>query len=67
MTPPHTSPDGAAQVFVAFPTTGTQDAATPALVHHLRDTVLPAALAGTGITRPMSAGRTPAPSTSPTR
>src|SRR5262249_42187918 len=28
VTPPRTSSDGAAQVFVAFPTTGTQDAAT---------------------------------------
>jgi RND superfamily putative drug exporter len=46
VTPPRTSPDGAAQMFVAFPTTGTQDAATPALVHHLRDTVIPAAVAG---------------------
>jgi uncharacterized membrane protein YdfJ with MMPL/SSD domain len=44
VTPPRTSPDGAAQVFVAFPTTGTQDAATPDLVHRLRDTVIPRAL-----------------------
>jgi uncharacterized membrane protein YdfJ with MMPL/SSD domain len=47
VTPPRTSPDGDAQVFVAFPNTGTQDAATPALVHHLRDTVIPGAVAGT--------------------
>jgi RND superfamily putative drug exporter len=46
VTAPRTSLDGAAQVFVAFPTTGTQDAATPTLVHHLRDTVIPAAIAG---------------------
>jgi uncharacterized membrane protein YdfJ with MMPL/SSD domain len=31
---------------VAFPTTGTQDAATPDLVHHLRDTVIPGAAGG---------------------
>ena len=49
VTPPRTSPDGAAQVFVAFPTTGTQDAATPALVHHLRDTVIPDAVGGSGV------------------
>ncbi|WP_034213378.1 MMPL family transporter [Actinoplanes subtropicus] len=42
VTPPRTSPDGAAQLFVAYPATGTQDAATPALVHHLRDSVVPA-------------------------
>jgi uncharacterized membrane protein YdfJ with MMPL/SSD domain len=46
VSPPRTSPDGAAQVFVAFPTTGTQDAATPVLVHHLRDTVIPGAVGG---------------------
>jgi uncharacterized membrane protein YdfJ with MMPL/SSD domain len=46
VTPPRTSPDGTAQLFVAFPTTGTQDAATPALVHHLRDTVIPSAVGG---------------------
>jgi uncharacterized membrane protein YdfJ with MMPL/SSD domain len=46
VTPPRTSPDGGAQMFVAFPTTGTQDAATPALVHHLRDSVIPEAVAG---------------------
>jgi RND superfamily putative drug exporter len=44
VTAPRTSPDGAAQVFVAFPTTGTQDAATPDLVHQLRDTVIPTAI-----------------------
>jgi RND superfamily putative drug exporter len=46
VTPPRTSPDGGAQMFVAFPTTGTQDAATPTLVHHLRGTVIPGAVAG---------------------
>jgi RND superfamily putative drug exporter len=48
VTPARTSPDGAAQMFVAFPTTSTQDAATPALVHHLRDSVIPAAASGSG-------------------
>jgi uncharacterized membrane protein YdfJ with MMPL/SSD domain len=41
VTPPRTSPDSAAHLFVAYPTTGTQDAATPALVHRLRDSVNP--------------------------
>jgi RND superfamily putative drug exporter len=49
VTPVRTSPDGAAQTLVAFPTTGTQDAATPTLVHHLRDTVIPNAVAGSDI------------------
>lgn len=35
------SADHRAAMFVAYPTTGTQDAATPNLVHHLRDTVIP--------------------------
>jgi RND superfamily putative drug exporter len=47
-TPTQTSSDGAAQMFVAFPTTGTQDAATADLVHHLRDTVIPGAVGGSG-------------------
>jgi RND superfamily putative drug exporter len=49
VTQPRTSSDGAAQSFVAFPTTGTQDAATPTLVHQLRDTVIPAAVGDSGM------------------
>jgi RND superfamily putative drug exporter len=49
VTPPRASADGAAAVVVAFPTTGTQDAATPALVHHLRDTVIPGAVGSNDI------------------
>jgi putative drug exporter of the RND superfamily len=41
VTPVQQSTDGAAAEFIAFPTTGTQDAATPDLVHRLRDTVIP--------------------------
>jgi len=46
--PPRTSPDGAASVFIAFPRTGPHDKATPALVHTIRDDVVPRATAGTG-------------------
>jgi RND superfamily putative drug exporter len=46
VTPVRTSADGKASEFVAIPTTGTQDAATPKLVHRLRDTVIPQAAAG---------------------
>ncbi|GIH18789.1 MMPL family transporter [Rugosimonospora africana] len=49
VTPVRTSTDGQAAEFIAFPATGTQDAATPALVHRLRDTVIPRASAGTGL------------------
>ena len=66
VTPPRTSPDGTAAMFVAFPTTGTQDAATPALVHHLRDTVIPGAVGPAATPASTSAARTPARSTSPT-
>lgn len=41
VTPVRTSTDGQAAELVAIPTTGTQDAATPRLVHHLRDRVIP--------------------------
>jgi RND superfamily putative drug exporter len=43
VTPVRTSQDGAAALFIAYPKTGLQDAATPALVHRLRDTVVPRA------------------------
>jgi RND superfamily putative drug exporter len=46
VTPVRTSADGRASEFVAIPTTGTQDAATPKLVHRLRDTVIPQAAPG---------------------
>jgi uncharacterized membrane protein YdfJ with MMPL/SSD domain len=49
VTPPRVSADGAAAVFIAYPTTGVQDRATSHLVHLLRDGVLPAATAGTGV------------------
>jgi RND superfamily putative drug exporter len=41
VTPAMTSRDGAAALFIAYPKTGLQDPATPALVHRLRDTVVP--------------------------
>lgn len=40
-TPPQVSKNGQAVIFMAFPETGYQDAATTDLVHHLRDDVLP--------------------------
>lgn len=49
VTPVRASTDGRAAEFIAFPTTSTQDAATPALVHRLRGTVIPQAVAGTGL------------------
>ncbi|MBO2464361.1 MMPL family transporter [Actinomadura violacea] len=47
--PPRTSPDGAVSMIMAFPATGAQDAATPRLVHRLRDDVLPGATRGAGV------------------
>jgi uncharacterized membrane protein YdfJ with MMPL/SSD domain len=46
VTPPRTSQDGAAALFIAYPKTGLQDAATPKLVQHLRDSVVPRASGG---------------------
>lgn len=43
VTPPRTSSDTGAALFVAYPTTGLQDPATPRLVHRLRDSVVPRA------------------------
>jgi uncharacterized membrane protein YdfJ with MMPL/SSD domain len=43
VTPARTSQDGAAAMFIAYPSTGAQDAATPELVHRLRDQVIPRA------------------------
>lgn len=43
VTPPQTSKDKGAALFVAYPRTGLQDPATPRLVHRLRDSVVPRA------------------------
>jgi RND superfamily putative drug exporter len=47
--PPVPNDGGDAAVVSVVPTTGPQDAATEDLVHELRDDVIPAAVAGTGI------------------
>ncbi|MGF1429030.1 MMPL family transporter [Kitasatospora sp. LaBMicrA B282] len=49
VTPPQTSQDGKAALFVAYPTTSHQDAATPKLLDRLRGQVIPPAVAGTGL------------------
>jgi RND superfamily putative drug exporter len=49
-TPPQLNPAGDTAVIVVVPTTGPQDAKTEQLVHRLRDTTLPAAVKGTGVT-----------------
>ncbi|MPZ94396.1 MAG: MMPL family transporter [Propionibacteriales bacterium] len=49
VTPPQVNETGDAAVLTVFPETGPQDAATEDLVHSLRDDVVPAATAGTGI------------------
>jgi RND superfamily putative drug exporter len=46
--PPAVNDRGDAAVIRVVPTTGPQDEATEDLVHHLRDDVLPASVAGTG-------------------
>lgn len=48
-TPVQISPDRAAAEFIAFPTTGSQNAATSQLVHRLRDTVIPEAVGSSGL------------------
>ncbi|WP_370081133.1 MMPL family transporter [Streptacidiphilus sp. MAP12-16] len=48
VTPAQTSRDGRAALFVAYPTTAHQDAATPRLLSRLRDEVIPVAVQGTG-------------------
>jgi RND superfamily putative drug exporter len=45
---PTVSPSGGGALFTAMPRTGPQDAATTTLLHHLRDDVIPGAVAGTG-------------------
>ena len=44
------SPSGKAAIATLIPSTGPQDKTTDALVHHIRDGVLPQATAGTGLT-----------------
>jgi putative drug exporter of the RND superfamily len=50
VSPPVLSPSGRTAVINAVPKTSPQDAATTALVHRLRDSVLPKATSGTGAT-----------------
>ncbi|WP_245984606.1 MMPL family transporter [Streptomyces tateyamensis] len=50
VTPAQTSADGRAALFVAYPTTAHQDAATPRLLHTLRSQVVPPFTADTGVT-----------------
>jgi RND superfamily putative drug exporter len=50
VTEPAISPDGTTAVFTVIPTTGPQDPKTEDLVHALRDTTLPSATQGTGLT-----------------
>jgi RND superfamily putative drug exporter len=45
---PTVSPSGGGALFTAVPKTGPQEAATTTLLHHLRDDVIPPAVAGTG-------------------
>ncbi|MCX4744444.1 MMPL family transporter [Kitasatospora sp. NBC_01287] len=49
VTPPQISQDGRAALFIAYPTTAHQDAATPELLDRLRGQVIPAAVQGTGL------------------
>jgi putative drug exporter of the RND superfamily len=48
--PPQVNQAGDAALITVIPTTGPQDAATEDLVHTLRDSVIPAATDGTGVT-----------------
>ena len=48
--PAQLDPAGTAAVIVAYPTTDPQAAQTQALVHRLRDEVIPSSTAGTGVT-----------------
>jgi RND superfamily putative drug exporter len=49
VTPPRVSPTGKGAVALVYPTTAPQAAPTSALLHHLRDEVIPAAEAGSGL------------------
>jgi RND superfamily putative drug exporter len=50
VSPPRTNPTGTAAALQVYPITSPQSAATSDLVHRLRDTIIPRATAGTGIT-----------------
>jgi RND superfamily putative drug exporter len=50
VSPPRTNPTGTAAAFQVYPITSPQSAATSDLVHRLRDTVIPRAIAGTSVT-----------------
>ena len=47
--PPQFSTSGTAAVIIAYPTTSPQSAQTEAVVHNLRDHVIPASTSGTGV------------------
>jgi RND superfamily putative drug exporter len=49
VTPALTNPSGTTAVMRVYPTTAPQDEATSRLLHHLRNDVIPAATAGTGV------------------
>jgi RND superfamily putative drug exporter len=49
VTPAQISADGQAALFVAYPTTSHEDAATPKLLDRLRGQVIPAATSGSGL------------------
>ncbi|HEU0239563.1 MAG TPA: MMPL family transporter [Micromonosporaceae bacterium] len=49
VTPVQRSSDGEAALFIAYPRTAIHDVATTNLLHRLRDDVIPAAVAGTGV------------------
>jgi putative drug exporter of the RND superfamily len=50
VSPPQVSPAGTAAVLQVYPATSPQSAATSGLVSRLRDTIIPRATAGTGVT-----------------
>ncbi|WP_220140158.1 MMPL family transporter [Kitasatospora acidiphila] len=54
--PPERSADGAAELFIAYPTTAHLDPATPKLLDRLRGQVIPPAIAGTGLVTLLSVG-----------
>jgi putative drug exporter of the RND superfamily len=50
VSPPIPNRQGNTAIVTVYPTTSPQDASTDQLVHHLRDTVIPQTMGGTGIT-----------------
>ena len=48
--PPAFNPAGNTAVIIAYPTTSPQAAQTASLVRHLRSSVIPAAVGGSGVT-----------------